>query len=117
MTLALLSWDLYRRKFLQTRFARLLAPFACYDFNCNISKISKLDDFTFDVFRFSRLPPQKMIESLLDQTCTILPIDQQTCDDTVNGMFEALVNLFESYKPDEVLSLCVNFYIILSLTS
>jgi len=55
------------------------------------------------------LANEKMIESLLDQTCTILPIDQQTCDDTVNGMFEALVNLFESYKPDELcqmLGLC-----------
>ena len=45
---------------------------------------------------------QKLLESLLDQTCSILPVDQSTCQDTVNGMFEALISLFESYKPDEV---------------
>ena len=45
---------------------------------------------------------QKQLEALLDEICTTLPVDQTTCDDTVNGMFEALISLFESYKPEEV---------------
>lgn len=45
---------------------------------------------------------EKMIEGLLDEICSTLPISQDTCDDTVNGMFEALISLFESYKPEEL---------------
>jgi len=55
------------------------------------------------------LANEKQLESLLDQACAVLPVDQSTCDDTVNGMFEALISLFESYKPEELcqmISLC-----------
>jgi len=48
------------------------------------------------------LANEKQLEALLDTICSTLPVDQQTCDDTVNGMFEALISLFESYKPEEL---------------
>jgi len=48
------------------------------------------------------LQNEKQLEGLLDEICTTLPVDQTTCDDTVNGMFEALISLFESYKAEEL---------------
>lgn len=42
------------------------------------------------------------IEAMLDQICAIIPVDQHTCDDTVNGLYEAAIQLLESYKPNEL---------------
>lgn len=62
------------------------------------------------------LANEKLLEGLLDQTCSIIPVDQATCQDTVNGMFEALISLFSSYSPEELcqmVSLCPKMEAIL----
>jgi len=48
------------------------------------------------------LQNEEALEGLLDEICSTLPVDQSQCDDTINGMFEALVSLFESYTTTEL---------------
>lgn len=42
------------------------------------------------------------IEAMLDGICDVIPVDHKTCDDTVNGLYEAAEGLFESYEPKKL---------------
>lgn len=48
------------------------------------------------------LTNQKALEGMLDQVCSVIPVDQAECDSTINGLFEATVSILESYKPLEL---------------
>eukprot|EP00116_Pleurobrachia_bachei_P006314 sb/3466576/ len=45
---------------------------------------------------------QKQIETMLDQVCSVVPVDQNECDSFVNSAFETAISLFESYKAKEL---------------
>jgi len=45
------------------------------------------------------------IEAMLDEVCAILPVDQDECDEAINGAFDAAVQFFENYSPLELCQL------------
>jgi len=45
---------------------------------------------------------EKAIEAMLDEICSSIPVDVNTCDQMVNSMFEAAVSLAESYSAEEL---------------
>jgi saposin len=48
------------------------------------------------------LSNEKYIEGLLDEICVSIPVDQDECSSTINGMFEAFISIMESYTPTEL---------------
>jgi len=48
------------------------------------------------------LANEKQIETMLDQVCSVVPVDQSECDSFVNSAFETAISLFESYKAEEL---------------
>jgi len=48
------------------------------------------------------LANEKEIETMLDQVCSVVPVDQNECDSFVNSAFETAISLFESYKAKEL---------------
>lgn len=57
------------------------------------------------------LANEKAIEAQLEQTCSVLPVDKQECQQILDSVFEGAVDYFESYTAEQLcqmVGLCAN---------